>query len=92
MINQFIFLKHPILFDGSWCHLQTASYFISQKRFQPHFHGQCFLRKRRKQFLQPFVNFDVMLNNKEMKLSKFAKLGSGYFKHKSIFLRQEMRI
>ena len=30
-----------IVFYKSWCHLQTAYYFISQKKFQPRLYGLC---------------------------------------------------
>ena len=35
IIDQLFFLKHIIVFNESWCHLQTTYYSISQERFQP---------------------------------------------------------
>ena len=42
--------------------------------------------------LQSIVNYDVILNNKQIKLLKFSESSAGSFKHQSVFLRQEIQI
>ena len=66
-----VFLKTLYAFCKILSHLSTAYYFISEKKIKPPLCGQHSLKKWRKQ--QSIINYDVMLNNKEMRFLKFGE-------------------
>ena len=69
-----------MLFEGSWCHLKMAYYFIIKG-----FNRVCavsIFEDMLKPTLQSIVNYEVILNKKETTLLKFGESGDGW-KHKS---------